>query len=60
MKCAHDNGYTVIRLLQLDVLNDNYNYYPELYNHIVMQHNNPDIIYICKNNEYDIYINSFK
>jgi very-short-patch-repair endonuclease len=52
--CANTNGYSVIRLLQEDVLNDTYDWFNELCNVIdeVQILNYIKNIYLCKNNEY--------
>ena len=57
MKCANDNGYSVIRILQTDVLYDKYNWKEELLNNIekIKKDNIVQNIYMCKNNEYDIF-----
>jgi very-short-patch-repair endonuclease len=53
-KCANDNGYSIIRILQEDVLNDSYDWITELCKQIKYITNNPGIhnIYIGKHNEY--------
>ena len=57
MKKALDNGYSVIRLLQDDVYRNKYNYLLEIDNGIqkIKTENKPQIIYICKKNEYKVY-----
>lgn len=57
-KCANDNGYSVIRLLQEDVFYDTYDWVNELITNIekikiesIIQN-----IYLCKNNEYNTFI----
>ena len=56
-KCANENGYSVIRLLQEDVFNDSYDWNKELCEAIENIKNNNDTknIYLCKNNEYKDY-----
>lgn len=56
-KCANDNGYCVIRILQNDVLNDNYDWLKDLIESIEELNNGDEIanIYLCKNNEYEFY-----
>jgi len=56
-KCANDNGYSVIRLLQEDVLNDTYDWCKELCDAIEEIKNGDEIvnIYLCKNGEYDMF-----
>ena len=58
MKCANNNGFSIIRIYQPDVWNDTYNWINELKDNIekirlekIIQN-----IYMCKNNEYDIFI----
>jgi len=56
-KCANDNGYSVIRILQEDVLNDTYDWKKELYKTIEELINGDEIanVYLCKNGEYDAF-----
>jgi very-short-patch-repair endonuclease len=56
-KCANDNGYSVIRLLQEDVFYETYDWRKELYETIEKLKNDGNIvnIYLCKNNKYDIF-----
>ena len=55
MKCANDNGYSVIRILQEDVWDDKYDWKKELLENInkVKEENKVQNIFMCKNNEYD-------
>ena len=46
MKCANDNNYSIIRIPQ----DDKYNWLQELDNN-----NQVNNIFMCKNNEYDIF-----
>jgi hypothetical protein len=57
MLCANNNGFSVIRILQEDVLEDSYNWLEELKNNIekIKLENKIQNIYMCKNNEYDIF-----
>ena len=57
-KCANDNNYSIIRLLQEDVFNDKYNWFDELKNNIekIKSENIIQNIYMCKNNEYNNFI----
>jgi very-short-patch-repair endonuclease len=57
MLCANNNGFSVIRILQEDVLYDNYNWLEELIENIknIILVNKIQNIFMCKNNEYDIY-----
>jgi len=58
-KCANDNGYSVIRLLQEDVMNDTYDWVKELCDAIEQikssneSSNEITNMYLSKNNEYD-------
>ena len=56
-KCANENGYSIIRLLQEDVLYDRYDWLNEL-NQTIEKIKNEKIIqniYMCKNNEYNVF-----
>jgi len=57
MECANKNNYSVIRLTQEDVFYDKYNWKEELLNNIEKIKNDKIIqnIYMCKNNEYDVF-----
>lgn len=60
-KCANENGYFIIRLLQKDVFFDNYDWSKELLETIEIIKNNKNQIknyYLCKNNEYSNYLNN--
>lgn len=54
MKCANDNGFCVIRILQTDVLGDLYDWQTDLQNHIesLLDVAEPYNIFISKNGEY--------
>jgi very-short-patch-repair endonuclease len=54
IKCANENGYSVIRIVQEDVFKDKYDWLTELQQYIVniCQQNRVQNIYMCKNNEY--------
>jgi very-short-patch-repair endonuclease len=54
MKCANENGFSVIRLLQKDVYKNNYNWLNELITNIEKKSQGNEIqnIYMCKNGEY--------
>jgi hypothetical protein len=54
MKCANDNGYSVIRILQKDVYNNKYNWLNELCKNIetITNDNRVQNIYMCKKDEY--------
>ena len=56
-KCANINGYSVIRLLQEDVLYDKYDWIKELCNTISEIINDPSItaVYLSMNNDYHLY-----
>lgn len=57
MKCANDNNYSVIRILQEDVFYDSYDWLSELNNNIkdIIKNKKIQNIYMCKDNEYDIF-----
>jgi len=57
MKCANENGFSVIRIIQTDVLYDKYDWKEELNKNIekIIIEQKIQNIYICKNNEYEIY-----
>jgi len=57
MKCAKDNGYSVIRLLQTDVFYDICDWLTKLKENIekIKTEKNIQNIYMCNDNEYDIF-----
>lgn len=57
MKCANDNNYSVIRILQEDVFNDTYDWLSQLNDNIkdIIKNKKVQNIYMCKDNEYDIF-----
>jgi very-short-patch-repair endonuclease len=57
MKCANDNNYSVIRILQEDVFYDSYDWLSELNNNIkdIIKNKKIQNIYMCKDNEYEIF-----
>jgi hypothetical protein len=54
MKCANDNGFSIIRILQKDVYFNKYDWLNELCENIekISEENRVQNIYMCKNNEY--------
>ena len=54
-ECANNNGYSVIRLLQEDVMNDTYDWVKELCDAIEEVKSSEGItnVYLCKNGEYE-------
>ena len=54
MKCANENGFSIIRILQDDVFKDKYDWLTELCDNIakITNENRVQNIYMCKNNEY--------
>jgi very-short-patch-repair endonuclease len=54
MKCANDNGFSMIRILQDNVWKNKYDWLSELIENIekVTSENRVQNIYMCKNNEY--------
>jgi very-short-patch-repair endonuclease len=59
-KCANDNGYSIIRLLQEDVHRDKYDWFNELIQNInkIINEKKVQNIYMCKNNEYKLFVSS--
>ena len=59
MKCANENGYSIIRILQEDVFNDKYDWLPELILNIKKIESEKKVqnIFMCKNDEYKIFNN---
>jgi very-short-patch-repair endonuclease len=57
MKCANENGYSIIRLLQTDVFYDTYDWLKELRENIekIKLEQQVQKMYMCKDNEYDIF-----
>ena len=58
INCANENGFSVIRLLQIDILKDNFDWIEEIKLSISKINTEQKIqnIFICKNNEYDHFI----
>ena len=56
-KCANDNGYSVIRIIQEDVFDDTYDWFKELCDVIEEIKNNNDVsnVYFDRNEEYSGY-----
>jgi len=54
MKCANDNGFSIIRILQKDVYKNKYDWLNELISNIekITKEDRVQNIYMCKNNEY--------
>ena len=57
--CADENGFSIIRLLQPDVLFDKYDWLQELTNNIdkIVSEKKVQNIYMCKNDEYKDFDN---
>jgi very-short-patch-repair endonuclease len=57
IKCANENGYSVIRLLQTDVFYDTYDWLTELSENIekIKLEQRFQNVYMCKDNEYAIF-----
>ena len=57
MQKANENGFSVIRILQRDVLTNKYEWLIELQTNIkkIISDGKVQNIYICKNNEYDVF-----
>lgn len=60
MQKANENGYSVIRILQTDVLYNKYNWLDEINANIdkILQYGVIQNIYMCKNNEYNVYMST--
>jgi very-short-patch-repair endonuclease len=58
IKCANENGYSIIRILQKDIWHDRYDWLQELLGNIDKIVNEKSIqnIYMCKNDEYFEFI----
>ena len=54
MNYALKKGLTVIRIYQMDVYNNSYDWKTDLLNHI-KHYDTPQIIYLSKNNKYNEY-----
>jgi hypothetical protein len=54
MKCANDNGFSIIRILQDDVFHNKYDWLQELLINIdkLVLENKVQNIYMCKKDEY--------
>jgi very-short-patch-repair endonuclease len=59
MKCANENGFSIIRILQEDVLYDKYDWLNELIKNIekVSYENRVQNIYMCIKDEYKDFVN---
>jgi very-short-patch-repair endonuclease len=57
-RCANDNNYSMIRIIQEDVLNDTYDWRTKIVSSIEEIRNSGNIEnhYLCENNEYDEFI----
>ena len=57
MKCANENGYSIIRILQKDVYKNKYDWLKELRENIETNTNQNRVqnIYMCRNNEYTYF-----
>jgi hypothetical protein len=58
MKCANENGYSMIRIVQEDVFKDKYDWLQELLENInkIVLEKKVQNIYMCKKDEYK-YLN---
>jgi len=58
MNCANINGFSVIRILQQDIIKNNYDWLEEIKNNIekIVNENIVQNIFMCKNNEYIILL----
>jgi len=59
MKNANKNGYSIIRILQEDVWKNKYNWFDEIKVIInyLKEKNEVENVFMCKNNEYDNFMN---
>ena len=59
MKCANENGYSIIRIVQEDVFKDKYNWLQQLLENIgkIVSEKIVQNIYMCNKDEYK-YLNS--
>jgi very-short-patch-repair endonuclease len=57
MKCANDNGFSVIRIVQEDVWDNKYDWKKEILENIEKIKNEGKVqnVFMCKNSEYDIF-----
>ena len=62
IKCANEKGFAIIRLLQTDVLKDNFDWIEEIKLSILKIINEKKVqnIFICKNNEYTNLLDKIK
>ena len=58
MKCANENGFSIIRILQTDIYKNKYDWKLELDNNIEKICNESIVqnIFMCKNNEYKDFV----
>ena len=58
MKCANENGFSVIRLPQTDISKDSYDWVNDIQISIQKISNEKIVqnIFICKNNEYKHFV----
>jgi very-short-patch-repair endonuclease len=58
MNCANVNGFSVIRILQQDIIKNGYNWLEEIKNNIekIVIENIVQNIFMCKNNEYNLFL----
>jgi very-short-patch-repair endonuclease len=58
MKCANENGYSIVRILQKDIWHDRYHWLDELIDNIdkIVLEKKVQNIYMCKKDEYNDYI----
>ena len=58
INCANQNGYSIIRLLQQDIIKNKYDWLEEIKNNIEKINTEKviQIIFMCKNNEYNDFL----
>ena len=59
MKCANSNGYSVIRILQIDIYYNKYDWVKKIIDTIELIKKDDKVqnLYLSKSNEYDVYKN---
>jgi len=57
MNCANSNGYSIIRILQMDIYYERYDWLSKIIEtvELIKKENKVQNIYLSKSNEYDIY-----
>jgi len=60
ISCANANGYSIIRILQKDIIKNKYDWLEEIKNNIekIIHEGIVQNIFMCKNNEYNIHLSN--